>query len=300
VYAVGNTMYALNLANPTAPVVIASLSSSEYASSGELLSAAGAFYLRIDAYGAGSGSSSRIVRVSSALVPSTLASFGNVTQLALATDRLVAQTPEGVMSVPLSGGTAARVYTPAVGNNPYNMIVSGNTVYLQLLAPSTLATQVVMFNSDGSNVTTLTDTALVGPVAPSSMPVSGLNSAYAVLLASPVNSAANHGGATLRAVHGTTRATLVTYGTLPSNAAGMSFLGSFGGLQYGMSTAIAVYNFDATTGQALASDLYSIRTDTTGLSRETTFLSGPLAAPRAQALAAGLRALGVAGKSSAR
>lgn len=292
VYAVGNTVYALNLATLTSPTVIATLSSAEYASNGELLSAAGAFYLRIDSFNSGSGLSSRVIKVSSALVPSALASFsGSVMQLQLATDRLVAHTSSGVMSVPLTGGTPTRVFTPATDYTTFNMAVSGNTVYAHNVSPSTLNSQVVVVNSDGSNPSTWADTALVGQVAPSSMPVSGLNSAYAVLLASPVSSFSNHGGATLRAVNGATRATLLTYGNLPSSASGMSILNGFGGLQYGMANVIGVHRFDSTTNEDVGSELYSLRTNTPGLSRESTFLSGPLAAsPSAKALGAALRA----------
>jgi hypothetical protein len=293
VYSEGSTVWAVNLATPATRVAVATLASGEVASEQGLDSAAGAFYVQID-----SSTRSRIVRVSAALTATPVATFSApVSDYALGSSRLVARLRNGSLaSVALGGGTPSTILQPASGSVVGEWLVGGDTVYANLLNYSALSTQVTVMNSDGSNSETLANTAMLGQIKPAVMPLSSLSTPYAVLLASPVSTLLNQSGATVRAVQVATRAPLVSYGSLPANVAGMGYLGTgFGGLQYGMRDVLNVANLNS--GSV---DLFSLDTDAVGLSRETNFLSGTLAAPRTNAQALTLRSLAATGARVAR
>ena len=109
----------------------------------------------------------------------------------------------------------------------------------------------------------------------------GLNTTYEVLLADGVTSPISNAGATLRAVNGATRSTIVTYGSLPTAPDGVAYSITGDPLQYGQS-GLLLYS-DVTTGTG---DLYYFKSDAAGLIRVTNFVTAASArTPRAQAQA---------------
>ena len=130
---------------------------------------------------------------------------------------------------------------------------------------------------------TLANTDIKRPVAAATLALAGdTDSTYAVLLADGVVSLASNAGATLRAVNGATRATLVTYGSLPISPDGVVAGITGDRLQYGhpgLFTYIGTASGDG--------DLYFFKCDAAGLIRVTNFI------PAASAQAVRVGALGV-------
>ena len=119
-------------------------------------------------------------------------------------------------------------------------------------------------------------------IAPPSLPLAiGLSNNYAVLLADGVSTLTSSAGATLCAVNGATRSTLVTYGSLPTAPDGVAYGITLDPYQYGQSGLFA-YN-DPGSGNL---DLYYFKSDGAGLIRATNFVTAAAAqTPRAQAWA---------------
>ena len=94
----------------------------------------------------------------------------------------------------------------------------------------------------------------------------GLSSNYAVILVDGVTSLTSNAGATLRAVNGATRATIVTYGGVPASPDGPVYAATTDPLQYGQS---GLFTFiDITSGFG---NLYYFKSDAAGLIRVTNF-----------------------------
>jgi len=109
----------------------------------------------------------------------------------------------------------------------------------------------------------------------------GLVELMGELLADGVASLISNAGATLRAVNGATRNTIVTYGGLPTAPDGVAYGITGDPLQYGQS-GLFLYS-DVTTGTG---DLYYFKSDAAGLIRVTNYVTAASArTPRAQAQA---------------
>ena len=125
------------------------------------------------------------------------------------------------------------------------------------------------------------NTDIKRPVAAASLSLAvGVNNTYAVLLTDGVTSLASNAGATSRAVNGATRATLVTYGSLPTAPDGVVADITGDPLQYGQA---GLFTFIGTASGD--GDLDIFKSDAAGLIRVTNFIpAAPAQAARAEAL----------------
>jgi len=114
---------------------------------------------------------------------------------------------------------------------------------------------------------TLVSTDIKRGVAPATVSLAvGVSSNYAVILADGVTSLTSNAGATLRAVNGATRGTIVTYGSVPASPDGPVYAATTDPLQYGQS---GLFTFiDITSGFG---NLYYFKSDAAGLIRVTNF-----------------------------
>jgi hypothetical protein len=295
----GGKVYAVNLAAPGTRTEVATLGAGETLGL-DILGSNGEFFVPID-----SANSTRLLRVSAALAASPVATFSQRVINLLATDtHLVAQTQSGVVrAVPRSGGTPAALLVPDVGDQVLSVFAGASTVAIGVnkfdSTTGTSTARVVLLASDGSNVQTLTNAALLGGVAGATMPIDQtLNRSFAVYIVDNVTSAFDHAGGTVRALGLDARATLVTYGTLPASPAGGLFPFLAGPFQY---TQPGLFAF-AGGGSSSAFDLYYFDSDAAGLTRVTNFVTGAgSAAPMLQRQrAAPLRATQPASWSGAR
>lgn len=280
-FADGSTLYGVNLATPQTRVALATLAGGETV---QQIPAGGGSEAFVAIDGA---SGSRVVRVTEALAGSALATFPErVTDLVLTTSRLLASGTSGkIYSLPRAGGSLDTLLTPASGEFAVLMFSGGETAVVQVYS-QTGGRSVLLINGDGSNPQTLDSTAVVGALMPASMNLqSGLAQIHAVQLASPVGTDSNLSGATVRAVQVSSRAALVTYGSLSGMPAGVAYA-DFGALQYGQPGLLTYLD---TSGAG--SDLFFYDSDAAGLVRVTSTLSASAVAPgvRSQSL---VRAVG--------
>lgn len=226
----------------------------------------------------------RVLRVSSTLTATALATYSQLVNGLLATDaQLIAEMTTGApQTVPRSGGTPTPLLTLALGEQVVSVHAGASTVAMGVssinLTTGAATTRVVLLNGDGSNVQNIANAALLGGVAGNAMAIDQtLNRSYAIYVADNVTSLANDAGATVRAVALDTRATLVTYGTLPATPAGLLFPYIAGPFQYSQP---GLFGFAGSSTAAI--DLYYFKSDVAGLTRVTNFITaGGSASPAA-------------------
>lgn len=262
----GGKLWGVNLATPATRVELATLLAGE-SSSPAIVSDGGSAFV-----GLSSATSARVLRVNESLTNTTTVATLNqpLVNMAVTLTRLVMQTqgsPANLLSVEKAGGPTTPLNTLGAGVIPGPLLTSGENVYMaqyQIGATgSSISTLVI--GADGSNPVTLANTDIKRGVAPATQSLAaGLNSTFAVVLADGVTSLTSSAGATLRAVNGATRSTLVTYGSLAASPDGV-IVGITGDpLQYGQS---GLFLFiDATSGSGA---LYYFKSDAAGLIRAT-------------------------------
>jgi len=282
-------LYAVNLSTPGTRQEVATLQTGESLGL-DLIGSNGEFFVPLDG-----NVGTRVLRVSASLTSSAVATFGQRVLGLSATDtHLVAQLQtDAPQSVPRSGGTPAPLLALAAGEQAAGVFAGATSVavginHIDLMTGAT-SVRVALVNGDGSNLQSIANAALLGGIAGNATPVDQtLNRTYAIYVADNVTSIVNHAGATVRAVALDTRATLVTYGTLPATPAGLLFPFIAGPFQYSQPGLFAF-----TGGSTAAIDLYYFDSDAAGLVRVTSFVTGATTATPAalrQRATAALRA----------
>jgi len=193
-------------------------------------------------------------------------------------------SPANLLSVEKAGGPTTPLISFGAGVIPGVLLTSGENVYMSQYQFGTNGASVstLVVGGDGSNPVTLVATDIKRGVAPTTVSLAvGVSSNFAVILADGVTSLTSNAGATLRAVNGATRATIVTYGSLPASPDGPVYAATGDPLQYGQS---GLFTFiDIATGFG---DLYYFKSDGAGLIRVTNFVTPASArTPRTQAQA---------------
>ena len=279
----GGKLWGVNLAAPATRVELATLVAGESVSP-IIVSDGGSAFV-----GLSTSTSSRVLRVNESLTNTTTTVTLNepLANMALTLVRLVIQTQGGaakLLSVEKAGGPTTPLTTFGAGVIPGALLTAGENVYLAQYQFGATGSSVstLVIGADASNPVTLVNTDIKRGVAPASVSLAvGSNTNYAVLLADGVTSLTSSAGATLRAVNGATRGTLVTYGSLPTSPDGVAFGLTLDPYQYGQS---GLFGFtDPTSG---AADLYYFKSDGAGLIRATNFVTvTALQTTRAQAQA---------------
>ena len=215
-----------------------------------------------------------MLRVNESLTNTTTVATLNqpLVNMALTLTRLVMQTqgsPANLLSVEKAGGPTTPLISFGAGVIPGVLLTSGENVYMAQYQFGTTGATVstLVIGADGSNPVTLVSTDIKRGVAPATVSLAvGLGSNYAVILADGVTSLTSNAGATLRAVNGATRATIVTYGSVPASPDGPVYAATADPLQYGQS---GLFTFiDITSGFG---NLYYFKSDAAGLIRVTNF-----------------------------
>jgi hypothetical protein len=279
----GGKLWGVNLAAPGTRTQLYQVAAGEVFSPSVITDGSTA-YLAVTNVSAGS---TRLIKVDTSLAPATTFATLNTAgslALGLTPTRLVysdQSSPSGgtVHSIPRSGTPTDSTIYIASGGQIQVVYVSGENAYIQglVVQGGSAMQQVVIVNSDGTNGTTLANTGIVSSIQSNSQNVAlGIagraNNPYALMLStSPAGTAyGTMNNATLTAVEGATRNTLVTYGKLPAAPAGVVFPTSFVGLAYGQG---ALLSFFPVTGNAFATDLYFFNTGAAGLTLSTNFNS---------------------------
>ncbi len=267
----GGKVYAVNLAAPGTRQEVATLQAGETLGL-DIIGSNGEFFVPLEA-----SAGARVLRVTAALSSSVVATFGQRLLDLHATDtHLVATVAGGAPQTVLrSGGTPTALLALAVGESVTTLWTGATGVAVGVnridLSNGTFSTRTVLVNGDGSNAQTLANTALLGGVTGSTVPLADtLQKTYAVFLADNVTALGSQAGATVRALALDTRAPLVTYGTLPATPAGQLFPFLAGPYQY---TQPGLFAFVGTSTSNVAIDLYYFDSDAAGLTRVTSFVS---------------------------
>ena len=291
----GGQLYAYDLATQAgSATVVATLQAGERV--GTVLTDGADAYVSITS-GSFSTPAYRIIKVSGTLtsVP-VYAGTGQLAHVALTPSRIVlvsssvGASPSTQVASVLRDGTGWLDIGGA--NNGFLTLLaysSGENVYLDEAGfdatgqMSGVRTRIL--GSDGSNVQVLANTAIVGVTQAGSLPlVRTLSfSPYAVLLVDGVAADGTSSGGTLRSVLGSTRAPLLTYGSLQSTPAATLFPATIDPLQYGLSGLFAFTPIGASAG---SSDLYFFDTaSANSLTKLTGFVmaAGSTASPMVRA-----------------
>ena len=279
----GGKLWGVNLATPATRIELATLAAGE-SSSPSIVSDGGSVFV-----GLSTSTGARVLRVNESLANTTTVATLNqpLVNMALTLTRLVMQTqgsPARLVSVEKAGGPTTTIISFGAGVIPGALLASGENVYMAQyqFGANGASVSTLVVGGDGSNPVTLVNTDIKRGVAPATAPMAvGLNTTYEVLLADGVTSLISNAGATLRAVNGATRNTIVTYGGLPTAPDGVAYGITGDPLQYGQS-GLFLYS-DVTTGTG---DLYYFKSDAAGLIRVTNYVTAASArTPRAQAQA---------------
>jgi hypothetical protein len=273
----GNTLYAYKLdGSGGAPTAVLTLTAAEAVSqSWYAVARNGAAYVAIE-----DGTASRLLRVGADLAVFALGSGpASVNELLATPTRLLVRSTTDLTSRPLAGGAAATLATGTTSDSIGQVQVSGERVYIERFgydASFNTTRRVVTMASDGSGVQTLDNTALMNTMLSASVPVSIVNEfdVYAVVVAQGLTGTGQYSGATLKALLGSTGATLVTYGTLPS-VPGQLFAtpSTLSAMHFGQTGLITTMTF-ANDQEYLGLLFYD--TDVAGL----TVVTQPLATPQ--------------------
>ncbi|HEX7441647.1 MAG TPA: hypothetical protein VF319_16290, partial [Caldimonas sp.] len=261
----GGKLWGVNLATPATRVALATLGAGESVFP-VIASDGGSAFV-----GLSTSTSARVLRVNESLTNTTTVATLNqqLANMALTLTRLVLQTQGSsaqLLSVEKAGGPTTPLTTFGAGVIPGALLTAGENVYMAQYQFGTTGSSIstLVVGGDGSNPVTLANTDIKRGVAPAVSLTIGLNNTYAVVLADGVTGLTSNAGATLRAVNGATRATLVTYGSLPASPDGVITGITTDPLQYGQS---GLFLFsDLTTG---IGSLYYFKSDAAGLIRVT-------------------------------
>ena len=262
----GGKLWGVNLATPATRTELATLGAGE--SVAPLIAGDGASAF----IGLSTSTSARVLRVNESLTNTTTVTTLNqpLANLALTPTRVVMQTggsPANLLSIAKAGGATTTLLSLGAGVIAGPLLTAGENVYLAQYQFGANGASVSTFivGADGANPVTLANTDVKRPVAAATESLAvGFNNTYAVVLADGVTSLISNAGATLRAVNGATRATLVTYGSLPASPDGVVAGITGDPLQYGQA---GLFTFIGTASGD--GGLYFFKSDAAGLIRVT-------------------------------
>ena len=230
------------------------------------------------------GTVSRIVRIDGSLtVTASGTGPASISQLLASPTRLVFVEQQTLSSQPLAGGTRETLVQPANATDFLSLVFrSGQTLYYTRQGLQQGEVQAVssvgIINTDGSNPQTLAATAIVSALVPASISVADLydESVYAFVIAQGLTAEGQYAGSSLRAIEGSSRTTLVNYGSVPAQPTpSLVFPADFGPFQYGLPGLLTLL---AVAGDNVASDLLFYDSDAPGLLRLTNSIGLPLGA----------------------
>lgn len=224
------------------------------------------------------GTSTRVLRISEDLgTPTLVTSAGPafLFDMVATPTRLILRSMNGVSSIPHAGGSFTSLFTNGQMEQFGSLYVAGETVYFSTTTYSEagMARSVEIAGSDGSNRATWAGNAILGSFWAPSVDIGQTNGedAHALLVAGNLSGTGQYAGATLRAVLGSSRATLLTYGTLPSTPEDFGVLGAgLHALHYGQPDLLMLMGFQ---GNQEITDLVFYDSDAVGLTRLTTHLA---------------------------
>ena len=261
----GGKLWGVNLATPATRVALATLAAGETALPFVVGDGGSAFV------GLNTATTARVLRVDESLTnAATVATLSQpLANMAVTLTRLVLLTQGStaqLLSVAKTGGATTLLASLDTGVLPGPLLTAGENVYFAQYQAGATGSSVstLVIGGDASNPVTLPNTDIKRGVAPTVSLIDGQSSNYAVVLADGVTGLASNAGATLRAINGATRGTLVTYGSLPATPDGVIAGISIDPLQYGQS---GLFLFiDVSTG---VGSLFYFKSDAAGLIRVT-------------------------------
>lgn len=224
------------------------------------------------------GTSTRVLRISEDLgTPALVTSAGpaDVFGMVATPTRLILHSMNGVSSIPHAGGSFTTLFSNGQMEQFGSLYVAGETVYFSTATYSEagMARSVEIAGSDGSNRATWAGNAILGSFWAPSVDIGQTNGedAHALLVAGNLPDTSQYAGATLRAVLGSSRTTLLTYGTLPATPADFWVTAGFQSLHYGQPDLLMLVGLQ---GNQEVVDLMYYDSDVQGsLTRLTTHLA---------------------------
>lgn len=277
----GDKLYGYRLDGTAgAPKVLATLSVAEQGQRiWQMASRAGTAYVALS-----NGTSSRVLRIAEDLnvAPTTLTSAAPefIYEMIATPTRLVITSMAGVQAMPLGGGALTTLFAPVMPEQLGMVFAAGETLYVSTLAygdGTGMAQTVRALQSDGTVAQTWPNTSIFGSLlAPTVSLSEAMNDdTYALLMATNTGNVGDYAGATLRAVLGSTRATLVTYGTLPAAPSPLMLVPSgLSPMHYGQPGLLTLMNYN---NEMETSDLVFFDSDAEGLLRLTDNIRPPAA-----------------------
>jgi len=263
----GGKLWGVNLAAPATRVELATLAAGE-SSSPSIASDGSSVFV-----GLSTSTAARVLRVNESLTTTTVATLNQpLVNMGLTLTRLVMQTqgsPANLLSVDKAGGATTPLASFGAGVIPGLLLTSGENVYMSQyqFGATGASVSTLVIGADGSNPVMLAATDIKRAVAPATASLAvGVSSNYAVILIDGVTSLTSNAGGTLRAVNGATRATILTYGSLPASPEGPIYGAVADPLQFGQSGLLTF--IDITSGFG---NLFYFKSDAAGLIRVTNF-----------------------------
>lgn len=271
-----------------APALLATLSAQEQTGHIEMTAQGSDAYLAIS-----NGSSSRILRVANDLAVTTVATNGpgEFYDIQATPTRLVFQNQSTLLSMPRTGGDLITLFSTQSMQYLGRVLVAGENVYYETTTYGTgseFEQAVGIVDSDGGNAQSLPGHAILGALLAPSVDVFGAfnEDVHALILAQGASVDGQHAGSTLKAILGSNRSTLVTYGTLPAEPTPLYvYPAAFAPLHYGQPGLMTLMSFAM---EDELTDLMYFDSDSAGLLRLTNNI-GVVAPSRA----VGLRPLAV-------
>lgn len=271
-----NKLYGYDLSSSSGtPTEILALGSGEKLDSVNAVDEAGTAYLALN-----TSSTARLVSVNSAFKVTELASISKpVEWMGVTPTRLVMRLATGALySLPRTGGTAPTVLVEPV--DPWVLsthYVVGENVHsdqFQIDAESlAIKFKYGVIRSDGSALVETANAAIVGSVGALASGLFQAGSQYAVLLAEGLTDSKLFAGSALKAINGTDRSVLKSYGTFSESPAAMVYASFDSPQQYGQSGLLAFSAYAVDSDSNPATDLYQFKSDSAGLHRVTQYIT---------------------------
>jgi hypothetical protein len=235
------------------------------------------------------GTASRIVRIDSSLnVMASGTGPANVMQVLASPTRLIFLEMElpsyrqTMSSQPLGGGTPTSLVTVPQSEGSIGYVErSGEILYFTRYSyqPDIGASQSLgIVATDGSNLQMLPNTTIVTSVMPTTALVQDVydEGFYALIVAQGLTQDGMYAGSTLRAIEGSTRTTLQTYGTLPASPSpSVVYPSGMAPVHYGQP---GLLNLFAVQSEGEITDLLFFDSDAAGIVRLTSSIAVPAGA----------------------
>ena len=224
------------------------------------------------------GSGSRILSIGENLTVTDLG-VGPSAQFSVGVTptRLIFMSDTGLTSMPRAGGAITTLANSTQLDRISQFFVAGENIYYSRFAFDQTFGQirrVGIIGSDGSNAQTLDAATVIGATMAATVNISSINDegVFALLIAQGLTSDGQFAGSTLRSIDGATRATLVTYGTVPATPSPSMLFPAVSLLQYGQPGLLSLFSVSNELG---GNDLLYFDSDSVGLTRVTNSIAVP-------------------------